>query len=167
VLAEPFGQRLGELPPRTVVGQDPVPARPFHGGGQGPGAAHLDLELPREPLRLLLEPVEVLAEQGRRSAVVDARGIGEPPARRLQVCPEPGQQPHGAAGQVGMRPAARDLRQVGQLRHLPQHGPHRLVERVLVLAGVRPDAGGHGHRDGTPARAVAEIVQEPTTRVPS
>ena len=51
--------------------------------------------------------------------------------------------------------------QVGQLA---QDQPHRLVVGVLVVAGVGADTGGARHKD---TRRVAEMVADPTTRVPS
>ena len=170
VLGEPLGERLGQLATGTVVGEHPVTARPLHGRGERPRTGDLDLHRPAVALGLLLPTVEVLREQRPRSALVDPGRVGQAPAGRLQVGGEPGQEAGGAADHVGVRPSAGHLGQVGQVGQLAEHDPHRLVEVVLVVAGVRPDTRGQAHRS-PPTRAaersVAEIVHDPTTRVPS
>ena len=70
---EPLGQRLGELAPGAEVGEHLVAARPLDGRRQRPRSGDLDLERAGVPLRLLLQPVEVLGEQAAGPAVVDAR----------------------------------------------------------------------------------------------
>ena len=119
-----------------------------------------------ETLRLLLEGVEVLGEQRHRAAVVDTAGVGDPPARRLQVDADPVEDGERAAEHAGGGAAAGDLGHVRQVGQLAEDEPDRLVEGVLVVPGVRPDAAGERHR-AADARDVAVIVQEPTTRVPS
>ena len=46
VVAQPLGERLGELAAGAVVGEHPVAAGPLDGGGQRPRAGDLDLERP-------------------------------------------------------------------------------------------------------------------------
>ncbi len=126
-----------------------------------------------EPLESLLDGVEVLAQQRDRATVVDAGGVGDAPARGLQVDPEPVEQGQRAADHAGGGTAPGHLGHVGETGGVGQVGQHHLdgvVVGALVVAGVRADAAGARHGDvtaaWTPTRAVAVIVQEPTTRVP-
>ena len=117
------------------------------------GPATCTLNGPGPALGLLLDGVEVLGEQRPGPAVVDPRGVGEPPAGRLEVGAEPGGQGQPAAGHRGRRTATGQLGQVREVRQLAEHHAHRLgvVERVVGLraqrlpAGHRPDAGGDRH----------------------
>ena len=99
--------------------------------------------------------------------MVDAGRVGEPPAGRLQVEAELGDHGEGTAAEVGDDPAVGQLGQVRQVGQLPEDHPQRLAE---VLAGHRPDAGGEGAHacaSGRDGDGCAEMVAEPTTRVPS
>ena len=93
--------------------------------------------------------------------------VGDPPPGGLQVDAEPVEHGERPADHAGGRAAAGHLGEVRQVGQLTEHEPHRLVEGVLVLAGVRPDSAGERHRVATRRADVAVIVQEPTTRVPS
>ena len=73
MVAQPLGEGLRQVAAGTGVRQDLVAAGPLHRGGQRPRPGHLDLDRAGEPLRLLLEPVEVLGQQAAGPAVVDAR----------------------------------------------------------------------------------------------
>ena len=71
-----------------------------------------------------------------------------------------------ASDHVGAGWSAGDLGEVRQ-GQLAEDGAQRLVEGSLVVAGVRPDAGGERHPTAAAERDVDSMVQEPTTRVPS
>ena len=141
-----FGQRLGELASSPVVGQQFVPARLLDGRSEGPGPGHLHLEDAAEVLRLLLELVEVLGQQGSGATMVDARGVRQPPARGLLVEAEVGDRGQGAADHARRSATTRELGQVGQIRHLAEHDPDRLGVLLGVAAGPRPDSAGDRHR---------------------
>ena len=127
--------------------------------------------MPSSSLRLLLQPVEVLGELAPGPALVDARGVGEAPAGRLQVGAELADDGEGAPRHGGAGAAAGELGQVGKVRQLAEHGPHGFDVRRVVVAGHGPDAGRDRHRRPVPwvapTRCVALIVADPTTRVPS
>ena len=148
---EPLGQRLRQLAPGAEVGEHLVAARPLDGRRQRPRSGDLDLERAVVPLRLLLQPVEVLGEQAAGPAVVDAGCVGEPPAGRLQVGAELGHHGERAAGHGRGSAATGHLGQVGQVGQLAEDEPHRLVEVALVVARVRADAAGERHRGSRPA----------------
>ena len=115
--------------------------------------------------RLVLEPVEVLAEQAAGATLVErgrAGRPGQPPAGGLQVGVELGHQPERAADHPRNDASARHLRQERQVE-LAEHDPQRLVEVLLVGPGEGADPRGERHA-GT--RSVASIVAEPTTRLP-
>ena len=170
VVAQTGGQRLGQVATQPVVGQHPVAARALHRGGQRPRPGHLQLEQAVVALRLLLDGVEVLAQQRDRPPVVDAGGVGDAPPGRLQVDPHALEQRQRAPHHPGRGSPPGHLGHVGQPGHVGQHHLDGVVEGALVLAGVRPDAGRARHADvtgtSTPARAVAAMVHDPTTRVP-
>ena len=168
MVPEAFGQCLGELPAGADVAQHLVAARLLDGRRQRPRTRDLHLERTVVPLGLLLQPVEVLGEQAARPALIDARRVGEPPARWLQVCAELADDGEGPADHGRGRAATGELGQVRKVRQLAEHGAYRFDVRRVVAAGHGPDAGRDGHRcSGTPTRRVALIVAEPTTRVPS
>ncbi len=149
-----------------MVGEHLVAARLLHGGGEGPRSDDLDLERAGVVLGLLLEDVEVLGEQRAGAAQVGPGSVGEPPPGGLHVRAESLRDSEPAAGHVPARSTTRQLGQERKVGHLAQHHPQRLVEAARVVAGHRADAGRKGHAD-TPVRAVALIVAEPTTRLPS
>ena len=164
--AEPLRQGLGQVATRAVVGQHLVAARLLHGGGEGPRPDDLDLERARVVLGLLLEDVEVLGEQRAGPAQVGPGRVGEPPPGGLHVGAEPLRDREPAAGHVASAPRPGSSGRNGSDGTSPEHQPHRLVEVARVVAGHRADAGRQRHAD-TPVRAVALIVADPTTRLPS
>jgi hypothetical protein len=166
MLSDPLRQGLRQLAPGPVVSQHPVAPRPLDGGRQRPRPGHLDLEAPAVPLELLLDNVEVLGEERPGSTLVDPGGVGQPPPGRLEVRAELDHHRERAPGQAGVRSATRDLGQVGEVWQLSGDHPHRLVERLRVVAGHRPDTGGDTHTRAV-RRAAETIVQEPMTREPS
>ena len=85
---------------------------------------------------------------------------------RLQVGAELGDDRQRPAGHVGVRAAARQLRDVRQLGQLLEHDADGRVVVLGVVAGHRADAGGTRHASAA-VREADEIVHEPTTRVPS
>ncbi len=154
-----FGERLRQLPPRTVVGQGQVAARPLDRRRQRPGPDDLGLERTLVSLRLLLDLVEVLREQAAGAALIHALRAGQPPSRGLEVEREVGGERDRAAGHGRARIPTRqlgDVRQPDGRRQLPQHEPHRLGVRVCVVAGMGADAGGGGHRGS--AEPVGRVV---------
>ena len=148
---EPLGQRLGQLAPGAEVRQHLVAARPLDGRRQRPRSGDLDLERAVVPLRLLLQSVEVLGEQAAGPAVVDARCVGEPPSRRLQVGAQLGHHGERAAGHGRGSAATGQLGEVRQVGKLAEDEPDRLVEVALVVARVRADTAGDRHRGSRPA----------------
>lgn len=161
---------LRELAAGAVVGEDPVAAWSLDGRGEGPGAHQLGLERSLVALRLLLDLVEVLAQQAGGPALVAARAVGQPPAGGLEVEGEVGDERDRPAGHGRAGAAARQLGDVGKAagrRQLAEHDPHRLGVGPRVVAGMGADAGGGRHRCPAPTRPVALMVAEPTTRVPS
>ncbi len=94
--------------------------------------------------RLVLEPVEVLAEQASGATLVErgrAGRPGQPPAGGLQVRVELGHQPERAADHPRNDTSAGHLRQERQVE-LTEHDPQGLVEVLLVGPGEGADAGG-------------------------
>ena len=106
---------------------------------------------------------------GTGATVVDAGGVGQPPAGRLEVEAELGDGGQGPTHHPGGHTPARQLGQVGKLRQLAEHDPHRLGVLLGVGPGPGADPGRDAHRlvAADDARAVETIVADPTTRVPS
>jgi hypothetical protein len=148
VAAQALGERLGQLAPRTEVAEDLVTARLLHGRGERPRPGHLDLEGAGIAVGQVFEGVQVLGEQAARTSVVDAGGVGEPPAGGLQVGTELGHHGERTPGHVRDGPAAGDLGQVRQVGQLVEDEPEGVVVRRLLLAGHRPDAGSDHHGSG-------------------
>ena len=170
VEADPLGQRLRQLTAGAEVGEHLVAARLLDGRGERPWSGDLDLELTAVALELLLEHVEVLGQQRTCPAVVDTRGVGEPPAGGLEVEPELADDGDATTGQVGDRPARRAARAgaAGPAARRrpgarPRRSPHRASSRCRWL---RSRAGSLRCASAA-SRRVAEIVAEPTTREPS
>ena len=86
--------------------------------------------------------------------MVDAARVGHPPAGGLEVDPEVVEDREGAADHARVGAAAGHLGEVRQVRELAEHHTDGLVEGVLVVAGMGPDARGEGHDGvtGRPAR---------------
>ena len=161
MLAQTLGERLGEVAAGAVVGEDLVTTGSFDGGGQGPGAGDLDLQRAFVLLGLLLERVEILAEQRGGPALVDSpTTAGEPPAGWLHISAEL-DQAQGPPDHVRVRATAGELGQVWQ-RQVAEYDAQGLVEVARVVTRHRADTAGQRH-----ARPVDAIVHEPTTRVPS
>ena len=171
VVAQPRGQRLRQLAAQAVVGQHAVAAGALHRGGQRPRPGHLQLEEAVVALRLLLDRVEVLAQQRDGASVVDAGGVGDAPPGRLQVDAHALEQRERAPDHPGRCAPAGHLGHVDEPGHVRQDDLDGVVEGALVLAGVRPHAARARHAlvtgTSTPVRAVAAMVHDPTTRVPS
>ena len=93
-------------------------------------------------------------------------GVGEPPPGRLQVEAEVGHAPRPCGRSCpAIAPRAGSSGRCGQVRQLAEHHPRRLGE---VLPRHRADARGARRAHAVAAvRRVAEIVADPTTRVPS
>jgi len=170
VVADPLRQGLRQLTAVAVVGQHLVTARPFDRRRQRPGAGDLHLEVPGEALERLLQHVEVLAELAAGPPLVQARPAArQPPARGLEVGAELGDDGQRPARHRGGGAAFGELgqvRQVGQLAHDDAHG------FVRVGPGEGADTRREGHAGVSTSstdddRAVAVMVAEPTTRVPS
>src|SRR5215217_4278797 len=97
-----FGQGLGELASGTVVGEHLVTAWPLQVRSERPRAGDLDLEDAMEVLRLLLQQVQVLAEERTGASMVHAWRLGQPPPGWLQVEAEIGDGGESAAHHAGM-----------------------------------------------------------------
>ena len=170
VVAHALGQRLRELAAGAVVGRAPcrrAASRRWRPASTGP--ATWTLNGAGAALRLLLERVEVLGEQAAGAAVVDARGVGEPPARRA-AGRRRGRRPRPARGRSSRGGAAAgQLGQVRQVGQLAEHDAHGLGVVAVVVARAWTRRRWRASRGSTPTavRAVAVIVAEPTTRVPS
>ena len=132
MVAQALGERLGQLPAGTVVGEHLVAAGLLHGRGQGPRSGHLDLGGARVTLGLLLELVEVLGQQRPGATMVDTRGVGESPPGRLQVGAQPDStaSPRPVVVAVGPRPG-----KLGQVRQPERAG--ELTENHAHRLGVR------------------------------
>ena len=127
VCGHTLGERLRELAPRAVIGEELVSTRPLDGRRQGPGTGELHLQHAVEVLGQVLELVEVLAQQGSRAPQVDARPVGEPPAGGLQVEPEVADHRQGPTRHRGAHPASRELGQVRQVGSLTEDEPDGLA----------------------------------------
>jgi hypothetical protein len=132
VQADALGEGLREVTARTVVGQQAVTAWSFDRRREGPRSGDLDLQLvactEAGCLGVLLERVEVLAEQRPGPSVVDAWRVGEPPTGGLQVEPEVGDDRQGTSGHPCRGSPRGQLGQVWELRQLAEDEAHRLVD---------------------------------------
>ena len=152
VLDQPLGQRLGELATGADVGEHPVAARALDGRGQRPRPGDLDLERTGVALGVLLEQVEVLAEQRDRPPVVDAarRPVSRQPAG-CRSAAEPGQQ----------RPACgRPCRRRGRGRG-PRGGTAATARRAPAGAPRRTQPG---RRRGATRRRWQGVIGRPRAR---
>jgi hypothetical protein len=119
VRAHPLGERLGDVPRGAAVTEGRSAARQLERRGERPRPRHLHLERTRVAEGSDLEGVEIPLQQIRRGLLVVA-GPGaarkEPPAARLQVDVQVGQEPGRPSDHVGADSAGRQLRQVRQVR---------------------------------------------------
>ena len=131
MVPQPLGQGLRQVAARTRVRQHLVAARPLDRGGQGPRPGDLDLEHAVVPLRLLLEPVQVLGQQAAGAPVVDpGASVSRQPAG-CRSAPMPLTTASARPVIDGRDAAAGHLGEVGQVRHLAEDDPDRLVEVAL------------------------------------
>ena len=169
VVADPLGERLRQLAAGAVVGEHLVAARPLDRRGERPGAGDLDLEVPGVALERLLEHVEVLGEQAAGPPLVAG------PARRRSA----------ASPRAGGRRRARPTTRQRPARHRARWrrargaraGAAGRAARRRRCARPRPgrsragsrrrSRGSRGTASRPRVRAVAVMVAEPTTRVPS
>ena len=159
-----LSQGLSKLAPRPVVAEQLVAARLLHGRGERPRSDDLGLEGAADVLGQLLDGVEILCQERLRAAVVGAAGVGQSPARGLQVGGEPCHHRQAATGHRGVDPAAGDLGDVRQVGQLAQHDAYGLGVVALLRPGERPDSCRPAH---APTLRVASMVADPTTREPS
>jgi hypothetical protein len=145
VVADPLGQRLGQLSPGAVVGQQAVTARLLHSGGERPRPGHLHLEPTAVVRGELLHHVEVLRQQRPSAPVVDPRGslaAGESPPGGLEVGVELGQDRQGAARHAGVDATIRQLGQVREVGELAEDDAHHLV---VLRPGHGTDSRSDAH----------------------
>ena len=153
MVAQPLGQRLGQLAAGAVVGQHLVAARPLDGGRERPRPGDLGLERAGVALAACSSTASrSCASSDRGPAVVDPGGVGEPPARPA------------AGRRRGRRPPPAPDRSSTRSRRGPgssgtcgrpgssaEHHPHRLGVRLGVLARIGPHRGrqhaGHHARE--------------------
>jgi hypothetical protein len=166
VVAHPRRERVREVAPCPVVGQDLLAPLELDGRRQRPRSGHLLLDGALPVLGDLLEDVEVLREQGAGPTVVDPRGVEQTPPGGLEVgaqAVEHGERPADHLGGDATR------RELGHEDEVVERAEHHRGALGVVLAGQGADAGRPHLPSPTPTstRDVAVMVAEPTTRVPT
>jgi hypothetical protein len=111
------------------------------------GPAHCTLKA-GGPVGRLVQRVQVVGQQVAGPGAVAGVPGRQPPAGRLQVHRQPGQQGGAAAGQVGVLTTGRQLGQERQVGQLTEDGADGLTR---VGARHAPDAGGAAPGPGHPA----------------
>ena len=127
-LGDPLGQGLPELTPGAVVRQHPVAAWALHGRGQRPRPGDGVLDRAGVALGLLLQLVQVGPQRADRQPVLTTGPVGQPPAGRLQIDRQPGEQGGRPTDQPRVRAPGRQLGQVGQIRALGEGDLDRVAD---------------------------------------
>ena len=132
----PVRQRFGDVAHRARVGQRLVAAGQLERGRQRPRAGDLHLHRPG----VVAAPPLRSASRSRSSKSRPRRSsrpgpVDQPPAGRLQIDVQVGQEQRAAADQIGARPAVRQLRKVRQIREARRSTSRQASTVSCVLPG--------------------------------